>query len=84
MASPLPLLLFALAAIAVVVGQVMILRSTARAWRAASSPVPPSERVFAWAPALALAVVLWLSWRALSAPPTTQGEYPAATVEART
>lgn len=82
MASPLPMLLFALAAIAVAVGQVMILRSTARAWRAATSPVPAIERVFAWVPALLLAGVLWLSWKAVMAPPTMQVEFVAA-AEAR-
>lgn len=69
--------IFWLATAAVAVGQVMILRSTLRAWRAAGGPVPVLERVFAFAPALVLALVLWLSYQAAVAPPTMEVEFPA-------
>jgi hypothetical protein len=72
-------LLFWSAAIAIVVGQVMILRSTARAWAASGIPVPMTEKLFAWLPALALLAVLWFSWKAATAPPTFQFESPTAT-----
>lgn len=78
MPSVLLTILFWAAAIAIVVGQVMILRSTARAWAAAGVAVPVSERLFAWLPALALLAVLWFSWQAATAPPTFQIEVPAA------
>ncbi|MEX2181258.1 MAG: hypothetical protein WD771_04405 [Gemmatimonadaceae bacterium] len=64
--------LFWIAAAAVVIAQAMILRSTARAWRAGGAAPSALERGFAVAPALVLVVVLWLSWRAATAPPTIQ------------
>ena len=51
-----------------VAAQAMILRSTARAWRAAGITPSLLERTFAFAPALVLALVLWLSWRAATDP----------------
>jgi hypothetical protein len=78
MPSILLTLLFWSAAIAVVVGQVMILRSTARAWAASGGPVPMTEKLFAWLPAFALLAVLWFSWKAATAPPTFEYESPAA------
>lgn len=77
MPSVLLTVLFWLAALAIVVGQVMILRSTARAWVAAGTAVPVSERLFAWLPAVALLAVLWFSWKAATAPPSFQIEVPA-------
>lgn len=78
MSSLLLTLLFWSAAIAIVVGQVMILRSTARAWAASDAAVPVTEKIFAWAPAIALLAVLWFSWKAATAPPTFQLEAPTA------
>lgn len=54
--------LFWSATVAIVVGQVMILWSTARAWGASGGRVPVTERLFAWLPAVALMAVLWFSW----------------------
>lgn len=68
----LPTLLFWSAALAIVLGQVMILRSTARAWRLAGARVPVMERVWAWLPALALAAVLYFSWRMATRPPIVE------------
>jgi hypothetical protein len=64
--------IFWVAAAAVVLAQVMILRSTVRAWRSAGAPPSALERGFAIAPALGLALVLWLSWRAAMGPTTIQ------------
>ena len=69
-------LLFWLAAGAVVVAQVMILRSTFRVLRApppeAAPGAPPRGRLLEWifaiGPALALAALLALSWRATTMP----------------
>ncbi len=72
MPAPLPTALFWLSAAAVIAAQWMILRSTARAWRAAGAPPTPLERAFAVVPALVLLLVLWLSWRAATAPVTIQ------------
>lgn len=77
MSAPLPTLIFVVAALAVVLGQLMILRSTARAWQAAGGPVPLIERAFAWLPALVLVLVLWLSWRATVAPPVMELKFTA-------
>lgn len=71
--------LFWSAALAVVLGQVFILRSTARAWQRAAAPVPASERIFAWLPAVALALVLVLSWRAATRPPIIEVQFDPAT-----
>jgi hypothetical protein len=79
MPSILLTLLFWSAAIAIVAGQVMILRSTARAWVASGAPVPATEKVFAWLPAIALLAVLWFSFKAATAPPTFEFESPTAT-----
>jgi hypothetical protein len=78
MPAPLLAVLLWLCAAAIVVAQVMILRSTARAWRAGQAagdganidqPGPSAlERAFAFGPAIVLAIVLWLSWRAATAP----------------
>lgn len=62
--------LFWVAAIAVVIAQVFILRSTERAWQVSGTRVPFVEKVFAWGPALVLALVLWFAWRATALPPT--------------
>lgn len=62
--------LFWVAAIAIVVAQVFILRSTQRAWHVSGTRVPLVEKVFAWGPALVLVVVLWFAWRAAVLPPT--------------
>ncbi len=78
MPSLLLTLLFWSAAIAIVVGQVMILRSTARAWAIAGGAVPLTEKLFAWFPAMALIAVLWFSWKAATAPPTFRFDAPAA------
>lgn len=78
MPSLLLTLLFWSAAIAIVVGQVMILRSTSRAWAHTGGAVPMTEKLFAWLPAIALIAVLWFSWKAATAPPTFQIEAPAA------
>lgn len=61
--------LFWTAALSVVVAQVMILRSTARALRALASRPPLLEWGFAVAPALVLALLLVLTWRAATRPP---------------
>jgi hypothetical protein len=78
MSSTLLTLLFWSAALAIVVGQVMILRSTSRAWAASGAPVPMTEKLFAWLPAIALIAVLWFSWKAATAPPTFEFDAPAA------
>lgn len=71
--------LFWIAAVAVVVAQWMILRSTGRAWGMAAGPVPLTERVFAYGPALVILAVLYFSWQAATAPPVMQVEFvPAA------
>ena len=57
-------LLFWSASLAVVAGQVMILRSTRRALAAAPPKGLAREWGFALVPAFALVVVLVLSWRA--------------------
>ena len=82
MSSVLLTVLFWLAAIAIVVGQVMILRSTSRAWLASGADVPVSERLFAWLPAVGLLAVLWFSWKAATAPPSFQIEVPASSSSA--
>lgn len=71
-------LLFWCAALAIVVGQVMILRSTARAWHGASTRPPFVEQIFAWGPALVLIAVLWFSWKAATRPPSMEVEFPPA------
>ena len=67
--------LFWAAVLAVIVAQVMILRSTARAWRGAGTAAPFTEKLFAVGPALVLVAVLWLSWRAAMAPPVIHVEF---------
>lgn len=79
MSGLLPTLLFWSAVLAVVAGQVAILRSTARAWRASGAPVPALERVFAWAPALLLVLTLYLSWRQATAPPRIEVQFDPTT-----
>lgn len=76
MSAPLPTLIFVVAALAVVLGQLMMLRSTARA-AGRRRPVPLIERAFAWLPALVLVLVLWLSWRATVAPPVMELKFTA-------
>ncbi|MBX3132108.1 MAG: hypothetical protein KF689_01820 [Gemmatimonadaceae bacterium] len=78
MPASLPTLLFWAAVLAVIVAQVAILRSTARAWALAGTRVPFVERVFAWGPALVLALVLWLSWRAATRPPIVEVQFDPA------
>lgn len=75
--------LFWSAALAVVVAQVMILRSTARALRAVTPARPALEWAFAVGPALILALVLVLSWRATMAPPSIEVDLPAVPGEIR-
>lgn len=71
--------LFWVAVVAALVAQVMILRSTVRAWRLSAAPAPVTERVFAFGPALILLVVLWLSWREATRPPIIEVQFdPAA------
>jgi hypothetical protein len=57
-------ILFWSAIIAAIVAQGMILRSTRRVLRSVTPRSPALEWAFALAPALALAAVLVLSWRA--------------------
>ncbi len=69
--------LFWVAALAVALAQVMILRSTRRALRApgarpAEGGLPVREWAFALGPALLLAFVLVLSWRAATRPPAVE------------
>ena len=75
--------LFWSAALAVVVAQVMILRSTARVLRAAAPTRPALEWGFAVGPAVVLVLVLVLSWRATMRPPTVRVEVPALPGEIR-
>lgn len=67
--------LFWCAALAVVLGQIAILRSTSRAWRHAGKTVPFTERVFAWGPALALLIVLFFAWKAATRPPVVEVQF---------
>lgn len=71
-------LLFWSAVLAVVVGQIAILRSTSRAWRHTGTAVPFTERLFAWGPALALLVVLVLAWREATRPPVMEMQFDPA------
>jgi hypothetical protein len=67
MPQPPPILaaiLFWSAILAAIVAQVMILRSTRRVLHAAAPRRPALEWAFALGPAVALAAVLFLSWRA--------------------
>lgn len=57
-------ILFWSAILAAVVAQVMILRSTRRVLQAATPRSPALEWAFALVPAITLAAVLFLSWRA--------------------
>jgi hypothetical protein len=60
--------------LAAAIAQAMILRSTRRVLRAAVPARPAVEWAFALVPALVLALVLVLSWRAATAPPTVRFE----------
>lgn len=75
--------LFWTAIVAVIVAQVMILRSSARALRAAPPARPALEWAFAVGPALVLALVLALSWRATMRPSAIEVELPAVPGETR-
>jgi hypothetical protein len=75
--------LFWTAVVAVIVAQVMILRSSARVLRAATPAHPALEWAFAVGPALVLALVLVLSWRAAMRPPTIEVDLPAVPGEIR-
>jgi hypothetical protein len=77
-------LLFWSALLAAVVAQVMILRSTRRVLRAGAPRTPGLEWAFALLPALALAAVLVLSWRAAMRPPAVEVTLPAAAGAPRT
>lgn len=85
--SPMPAVLVAVlfwsAAAAVVVAQLMILRSSARVLRAAAPERPVLEWTFAVGPALVLALVLFLSWRATMAPPSVEVDLPTVPGEIR-
>jgi hypothetical protein len=70
--------LFWSAALAVVLGQIAILRSTSRAWRHAGTTVPLTERVFAWGPALVLIIVLVFAWREATRPPVIEMQFDPA------
>ncbi len=83
MSSTLAAILLWSAILAVVAGQVGILRSTQRAWRRSALPVPFVERVFAWAPAIVLVGVLYLAWSAATRPPIIQIQIDPATREIR-
>lgn len=72
MPSALATALFWSAVLAVMAGQIGILRSTQRAWRRSTAAVPFVERVFAWAPALALTAVLYLAWVEATRPPMVE------------
>ncbi len=71
--------LFWSAALAVVVGQIAILRSTSRAWRFTGTAVPVTERVFAWGPALVIGVVLFLAWQRATRPPIVEVQFDPTT-----
>lgn len=75
--------LFWSAALAVVLGQVAILRSTSRAWRHTGTAVPFTERVFAWGPALVIVVVLYFAWRAATRPPMVEVQFDPTTQSIR-
>lgn len=75
MSSVLATALFWSAALAVLLGQVAILRSTSRAWRLSGERVPIAERVFAWGPALILVLVLVLAWRQATRPPMIEVQF---------
>jgi hypothetical protein len=75
----LPTALFWSAAIAVVIAQVAILRSTARAWRRSAAPVPVVERVFAWGPALIIVLVLFFAFREATKPPMIEVQFDPTT-----
>ncbi len=83
MPSTLATALFWSAVLAVIAGQVGILRSTQRAWQRSTAPVPLVERVFAWAPALVLVGVLYLAWGAATRPPIIEIQVDPATREIR-
>lgn len=70
--------LFWSAALAVLCGQIAILRSTARAWRHAGTALPFTERLFAWGPALALIVALFFAWQAATRPPVVEVQFDPA------
>ncbi len=72
MPAPLVAALFWIAVVAVVVSQVMILRSTTRVLRAVTPARPVLEWGFAILPAVVLAIVLVLSWRATMRPTALQ------------
>jgi hypothetical protein len=71
------------AILAVVAGQAGILSSTRRAWRRSAAPVPFTERIFAWAPALVLVGVLYLAWGAATRPPVIEIQIDPTTREIR-
>lgn len=76
-------ILFWTAVVAVIVAQVMILRSSARVLRAATPARPALEWAFAVGPALVLALVLMLSWRAAMRPPSIPVDVPPLPGEIR-
>ena len=72
MPVPLVAALFWIAIVAVVVSQVMILRSTTRVLRAVPPARPALEWGFAILPAVVLALVLGLTWHATMRPPALE------------
>lgn len=72
MPGPLLAVVFWSAVLAVVVSQVMILRSSARVLKAAAPRNSAIEWAFAVGPAIALVFVLVLSWRAAMRPPAVE------------
>ena len=83
MSAPLVAALFWTAVVAVVVAQVMILRSTSRVLHTVTPARPALEWGFAILPALVLVVVLVLSWRATMRPPNVEFEIKPAAGEVR-
>ncbi|MBM3898861.1 MAG: hypothetical protein FJ362_01690 [Gemmatimonadetes bacterium] len=83
MPSLLTALVFWAAVAAVLLAQVMILRSTRRVLRAAAPARPALEWGFALVPALVLVVVLVASWRAAVRPPVLEFSVPALPGEIR-
>ena len=83
MSAPLVAALFWSAVVAAVAAQVMILRSTARVLRAVAPARPALEWGFAILPALVLALVLALSWRATMRPSAVEVRITPAAGEVR-
>lgn len=68
-------LIFWAATLSIVVSQVMILISTRRAFAAGKVKHPILEWGFAIVPAIALALLLYFSWRAATSPPIIEVQF---------